>query len=280
MGKILKKVVCLLAVAVISVSLAACSSNIAQKTMDNKAEQPEKKEIKIACMSHTEDVVNILREGLAPLGYDVKVVMFDGTRLPATALKDGFVDGLVLNNLPWLKTFNKENNCDLQMPKPYMYYGREAIYSSKHKTIGEIPQNAQIVIPGDPSNKDKSLLLLRDLGLITLGEKTGNFYTLLNIEHNPKNIKIIEADMTQTIRSINDVDAVISTANNARKAGIDPNVFLYEDPSKVNYPLGLVVNAKDVEAEWVKAALAYTQTEEFKNKFNKYYNGVNILYNN
>jgi D-methionine transport system substrate-binding protein len=166
------------------------------------------------------------------------------------------------------------------MPKPYTYYSRTAVYSVKHKTIDAIPQNALIAVPGDPSNMDRSLLTLRDMGLLTLGEKTGNFYTILDIKDNPKNIKIIETEITQTIRSINDVDAVITGANRVKLAGLDPNAFLYDDPTNKNYPIGLVVNAKDMDAQWVKDAMKVTQSEEFKSKFNKHFNGTYVLYNN
>lgn len=280
MKRTLKKLICIFAVVVLSVALAACSSNTASKNVDSKMAQPDKKEIKIACMSTFEPMIGWLQEGLAPLGYDVKAVMFDANQLPATALKDGDVDGVIHNHLPWIKTFNQLNGSDLQMPQPYLTYARTAVYSVKHKTIDAIPQNARIAVPGDPSNMDKSLLILKAMGLITLGEKSGKFYTLLDIKDNPKNIKIIETEISQTIRSINDVDAAITPAYRAWKAGVDPKSFLYEDPDSANYQTGLVVNAKDVNAKWVQEALKVTQSAEFKEKFNAFYQGTYILYNN
>ena len=43
-------------------------------------------------------------------------------------------------------------------------------------------------------------------------QKTGLFYTVLDIKDNPKKIKLIETEITQTARSIQDVDAIISPA--------------------------------------------------------------------
>lgn len=280
MRKTLKKLLCLLAIAAISVSLAACARNTDQKNGGGQAAQPEKKQINIACMSTFEPMIDWLHEGLAPLGYEVKAVMFDANQLPATALKDGDVDGVIHNHLPWIKTFNKLNNCDLQMPQPYLAYGRTAVYSIKYKTIAELPQNARIAVPGDPANMDRSLLILKDMGLISLGEKTGKFYTLLDIKDNPRNVKIIETEISQTIRSINDVDAVIAPSYRAWKAGVDPNVFLYEATDSADYPQSLVVNAKDINAKWVQDLLKVTQSAEFKAKFNAFYQGTYVLYNN
>lgn len=255
------------------VLFAGCSNNSSVQTV-----QPEKKELKIACVSVMAPIVEMFKEEMNSLGYNVKIVMFDANQLPATALKDGDVDGIITNHLPWIKTFNKENNCDLQMPQPYTFYSRTAVYSTKHATVEAIPQNAQIAVPGDPANMDRSLIILKDMGLITLGEKKGNFYTLIDIIDNPKNIKIIETEITQTIRSIHDVDAIITFASQMKLAGLDPNVFLYDDPNSKNYPNGLVVNSKDVDAKWVKDAMKVTQSAEFKNKFNKFYNGSFLLF--
>jgi ABC-type metal ion transport system substrate-binding protein len=67
------------------------------------------------------------------------------------------------------------------------------------------------------------------------------FYTLLDIKDNPKKLKFIEAEITQTARSIQDVDAIIATAYfMAETAKADPKVFLFEDPQNKDFPLGLV----------------------------------------
>lgn len=286
MKKTLKRLICITALLVLCMSLVACSSDDKQEPASSKeveqesdeSVKTEKKEIKIGCMSITEPIVEVMQEELEPRGYDVEIVMFDGNHLPATALKNGEIDGVILNHLPWLEKFNKENNCNLKMPEPYMYYSRTAVYSTKHKTIDDLPQNAQIVVPGDPANMERSLIILKDMGLITLGEKTGEFYTVLDVEDNPKNIEIIEAEITATMRSINDVDAVVGGANTAERSGLDPNVFLYEDPAALDFPLGLIVDEKDVDSDWVKEAMEVSQTDEFKEKFKKHYNGTYVLF--
>ena len=201
------------------------------------------------------------KEGLEPYGYDVEIVMFDGNQLPATALKDGDLDGIVANHRPWILTFNEENNCDLEMVQPYYFYSFFGIYSTKHKSLEEIPQDAQIAIPGDPTNLSRSLIILEEAGLITLGEKTGQFYTVLDIKDNPKNIKLVETEITQTVRSIDDVDAVITTAYYITESGrLDPKDYLFEDPQNFDYPLGIIVRSEDLEADWAKKAMEVLRT--------------------
>lgn len=113
------------------------------------------------------------------------------------------------------------------MLQPYYYYSPMSIYSLKHGSIEAMPNKSKIVVPGDGTNMDRSLKMLRDAGLITLGEKKGIFYTKLDIVQNPKNVEIIEAEITTTARSAQDVDAVIAVAFIAKSAGIDPNKYLF-----------------------------------------------------
>lgn len=247
---------------------------------ESEANNDSKKEvIEIGCMSITEPIVDILTEEMEEYGYEVKSVMFDGNHLPATALKDGEIDGVILNHLPWLETFNEENNCELVMPEPYMYYSRTAVYSTKHDSIDDLPEGAQIVVPGDPANLERALVILRDMGLIELSdEKKGEFYSLLDVTENFKNIEIIEGEITATMRSIDDVDAVVGGANTANRSGLDPNKFLYEDPIALEFPLGLIVDKKDEKAEWVKDILEVTQQDSFREKFVEEYDGTYVLF--
>ena len=244
-----------------------------------KSSNSDRKTLKLGCLAYSEPLLQWIKEGLAPLGYKVEIVMFDANQLPATALKDGSIDGIIANHRPWILTFNKQNNSNLEMVKPYLFYSLFAIYSTKHKKLSEIPQNAQIAVPGDPSNMSRSLILLKMAGLITLGEKTGPFYTVLDMKDNPKKIKIIETEITQTARSIEDVDAIITGAFYVAATGkVDPRRFLFEDPQNKDFPLGLIVRSEDLDSVWAKDALKVLRSEKYKAKFNEHYKGKYVLF--
>ncbi len=279
MRRMLAKKSIIIVILALVMTLAACSES--KKTSEADLNQgqglPEIREINIGCMATCEPLIEWVAEALKPMGYNMKTIMYDGNQLPATACKDGDIDGLIHNHLPWIEVFNKENNCNLKMPH-LLAYGRTAMYSSSHEILAEIPQNATIALAGDPTNLERGLEILRDLGFITLGEKIGKFYSLLDIVDNPKNIKILETEISATIRSITDVDAVIAPALRAKLAGLDPNVFLYEDPSSRNFPFGFVVDAKNVNEEWLLETIKYTQTAEFRKKFDDHYGGAYVLF--
>lgn len=274
MKKLLKNI-SLAIILVLSFSLIACS----QKTTPKENSETEKRHIKIGCVSTTEPAAQLIKEAIEKGGNTAELVMFDGNNLPAIALKDGSIDAVFANHLPWIKTFNKENNSDIGMVQPYFYYSPFRIYSTKYKSIDKLPNNAKFIIPNDPANQDRSIRMMSECKLIKLGEKKGNFYTKLDIVENPKKIQFTEAEVTSTARNIRDVDAAFSMAFIAQKSGkIDPKVYLYEDKQSSNYPMGLLVKAKDVDEKWAVDAMKLLKTDENKAKFNETFKGAFTLF--
>lgn len=249
------------------------------ETAETQESSEEKETIKIGCMSSSEPIVQIIADGMKEKGYTVEAVLFDQNNMPCTALKDGEIDGVVLNHKPWMETFNKENACELVMAEPYIYYSPFRLYSEKYDDVSDFPDGAQIAVPSDSANMERSLLVLQDVGLIKLGEKTETFYSIVDIEENPKNIQFIEAEITTAARSIHDADAVISPAVYIFQDGsLDVDDYLYDDPaSESQYPLGLIVKSGDESKDWVNEAIASVFAEDGKKAFNDQYQGTYIL---
>lgn len=267
----------LLVVAFTTVLFVGCTSNTGGST-PVESETSNKKEFTIGCMPLNEPAVQEIATLMEPMGYHVEVKVFDGNNLPAIALKDGDIDSLILNHLPWLNTFNNENNSELVMVEPYMYASLFGFYSAKHDSIEEIPDNASVIVSNDPSNMERSLEFLQKLGFIKLGEKKGEFYTILDIEENPKNIQLVEVETTATASSFQDADGSIAFTSVMRNAGIDAYSYIAEDGKHVNYPTSLVVNKGNEDAKWVQDVMKVTQTEEYKEKFNEIFQGAYILF--
>jgi D-methionine transport system substrate-binding protein len=264
---------CAVLVTTLCIALVGCSNS-----GDQQAGSKTKAAIRIGCVPASEPGLKLIQEGMADLGYDVEIVMFDGNNVPATALKDGDLDGVLANHLPWLKTFNKENNCNLEMLQPYFYYSPMSLYSVKHDSIEALPNNAEIVVPGDGTNMDRSLKMLRDAGIITLGEKKGIFYTILDVAENPKNIKIIEAEITTTARNAQDVDAVIAVAFIAKSAGIDPNDYLFRAQDFDEFPIGVFVNGDKPKEEWTNAISEVIKSDKLRTAFDQTFEGTYVLF--
>lgn len=264
------KIVCLALALILSFTWAGCSKQ-AGTTKDEKV-------IKLGTLAVNGALLNAVKDKLIEKGYKVEVKIFDGNNMPAIATRDGDIDGFITNHLPWINTFNKENNSKLIMVEPYLFYMRSGLYSAKYKNVSEFPNGARIAIPNDPTNLQESLLMLQKCGLLTLGPKTGNFYTELDIKDNPKNIKLIGTEISVTGRSINDADAVICSSYQVKGAGIDPMSFLAEDLSKVNFPIGFTVDEKSLNEPWVKDAMQILTSDTMKDFMKKEYGGTIVLY--
>ena len=258
--------------------LTSCKDGESKITNEASNSEGEKQTIKVGCMRITEDIIDIIIQEMDDSKYEIEKVVFDGaSNIPATALNDGSIDGFLVNHLQWVEVFNKENNADLVMVKPYIYYFKNGVYSSKFNSVEELPDNATVAIPGDPNNMDRSLRLLQRMGLIKLDDSK-ELCNVADITENPKNIKLLETEITATVKSLYDVDMIISGANAMRLSGEDFENSLFDDPIDKEFPISLTVRKETENEDWVKEFMNTTKKEEFKEKFNDVYKGTFILY--
>ena len=255
------------------IAFAGCGQ---KQNTDTQGE--EKTKISIGCMPLNEEAVQVVKEFMADKGYEMEGMVFDGNNLPAEALMADEIDCLLLNHLPWINNFNEQNGSELTMVKGFTYASLFGIYSAKHDSIEDIPENGTIIVSNDPANMHRSLLFMQKLGLIKLGEQSGDYYTVLDITENPKNLQIVEVETTNTAGSFQDADASISFSSVMRNAGIDAHSYLAEDGEYVNYPTGFFVNKGDEESAWAKALIEVTNTEDFQKKFDEIFQGAYMIF--
>lgn len=273
MKKISKKIALLLCLLLAFIAFAGCGQKQNTDTQDE-----EKTKISIGCMPLNEEAVQVVKELMADKGYEMEVMVFDGNNLPAEALMADEIDCLLLNHLPWMNNFNEQNGSELTLVKGFTYASLFGIYSAKHDSIEDIPENGTIIVSNDPANMHRSLLFMQKLGLMKLGEQNGDYYTVLDITENPKNLQIVEVETTNTAGSFQDADASISFSSVMRNAGIDAHSYLAEDGEYVNYPTGFFVNKGDEESAWAKALIEVTNTEDFQKKFDEIFQGAYMIF--
>ena len=80
----------------------------------------------------------------------------------------------------------------------------------------------KIAVPNDTTNESRALLLLQDLGYITLDENAGITATIKDITDNPYNIEFSEVEAAQLPNVLQDVDYAIINSNYALDAGLNP----------------------------------------------------------
>ena len=91
----------------------------------------------------------------------------------------------------------------------------------------------QIGIPADATNGGRALLLLQDLGILTLKEGVGLEATEQDIVENPHNVTIKAMEAANLPASLPDLDFAVINGNYASGSGIGDKVLTTEDAESV-----------------------------------------------
>lgn len=154
------------------------------------------------------DSVNIAAQEAKKEGIDVKVVEFTDWTTPNVALNSGDLDVNYFQHEPFLKNANEKQGFELVAVDTGIL-SNIGLYSLKHKTIADIPEDGKVAIANDPVNQGRGLLLLQKSGLIKLKANVGFLGTLDDITENPKKLQFVEVEGPQLARITSDVDLAL-----------------------------------------------------------------------
>lgn len=211
-----KRILLSLTLAVLLV-FTACASNGGEDTLEAGL---EKLVIGVSPTPHGE-IIEALGADFEAVGIEVEIITFDDYVQPNLALDDGDLDMNYFQHTPYLDTFSSEHGLDLKVIGQ-VHVEPLALYSEKYESVEELPDGAEILIPDDPTNGARALLLLQSEGLIELADPTDLNATEADIITNPKNLKFIALDAANIARTYTDVDGGIINANFAINEGLNP----------------------------------------------------------
>ncbi|MEL0628492.1 MetQ/NlpA family ABC transporter substrate-binding protein [Psychromonas aquatilis] len=259
-----KKIVKLLTLLPLIFGLAACG-------------ETEKNEvIKVgATVGPHAEVVEAVAEEAAKQGLTVEVVIFSDYITPNAALADGSLDLNSYQHLPFLNNFN--SNSDQKITSiGHSILMRMGIYSNKYKSIADLPDNAKISIPNDPTNGGRGLLLLADAKLITLKPGADAKTTVYDIVDNPKNFQFIEVEAAQLPRTLDDVDASVITMNYVMSAGLSPKEQgIYLESKDAEFAvMNIAARVEDKDNETYKKFVKIFQSEATREFLDKTFKGT------
>jgi D-methionine transport system substrate-binding protein len=178
-------------------------------------------------------------------GLNVKIMEFSDYNLPNEALADGSLDMNIYQHFPFLKASIAARHYPIAvMDKTFIY--PMGIYSNRHQNLQDIPNNASVSVPNDPSNQTRALILLQSAGLISLPNKVT--LSIRDIQNNPKDLQFKELDAAQLPRMLADVDLAVINTTFAIPAGLNPAkdaIFLESKDSP--YANLIVVRSSDLD---------------------------------
>lgn len=265
----------LLVIAMLSTMLIGCGGNASESDEADTTEAPEV--IKIAGTGVSEVFYEAFKEKYEAMGYTTEFIAFDSNPVCLEACASGETNVSIGQQVKFAYSYNESNGANLDMVKPYGMFTGIGLYSEKYDSIDAIPDGSQIAVMNDATNEDIALRLLEVAGLIKLADDI-ELATVADIVENPKNLEIIEMDQAQTVTALTDMAAACCWFTHMSAAGKDPATYLIREDVMVNYPMGIIVNGEDVEAEWAVAMAECLRDPDVQAAINEVYPNVFEFY--
>ncbi len=263
--------ICVIAMAVLSFALAGCSTS----SSSSQTESGEKTTLRVGLRSDMVDPFNAIKSKIEDLGYKVETTVFDDSVQPDNALKEGSIDVNWYQHEPYMQAFNKSSGTNFVMINPKTIYNVFGLYSSKWKSVDEIPDGATIGLCNDPTNRKRGLEMLEKQGLIKIKANVES-PTQYDLEENKKNLQFIEAEMSVLPQSINDVDGICLASLHMLNAGKDASDYVCAADDNEEYAVGFVVNGGDADSKWAKEIAKAAQCDELSNYLDANKKGAQI----
>ncbi|MBS5989348.1 MetQ/NlpA family ABC transporter substrate-binding protein [Anaerococcus hydrogenalis] len=264
----------------ILVGFSSCANNDNKNEANSNSNTKEKQTIKIGVVGEYNDVLNeVSKRYEEKTGNKVELVVFSDYNQPNEALESGDIDLNAYQHKKYLEEYNKDHKTDLVSIGNTML-APLGIYSKKYKSLDEVKDNDEVVIPNDASNGARALFLLQDAGLIKVNGKKGDSITVTDVKENPKNLKITEVDASQTARNLD--SAAIAVVNDTfaldSKIATEYPALKFEDskPTDDNPYVNIIVAKKDRKDDKVLNDFVknYYQTEETEKDYKKFTGGA------
>lgn len=215
------------------------------------------------------EILEVVKPLLAKEGVKLEVRVFNDYVQPNDQVVQGQIDVNYFQTEPYLKAYNRDRGTKLET---YLGVHIEPFgaYSRRHKSLDALPVGADVVIPNDPSNNSRALILLHRAGVIQLKDPDNQMATLHDIAANPKQLKFRELDAAMLPRVLDQVDLALINTNYALDAGLQPtrDALAIEDAKSpyVNFLVGRPELRDDPRVKKLEAALTSPAVREFIQK--------------
>lgn len=214
-----------------------------------------------------------MKQAAAKEGLTVQVIEFSDFIQPNAALVAGDLDANAYQHHPYLEQQVKDRGYKL-VPAANTVVLPIALYSKKVKSLGDLPQGAQIGLPNDPTNGGRALLLLQEHGLIKLRASAGIKATPLDVVDNPKKLRLRELDAAQLVHALNDLDAAVINTSYAIAAKLNPTKdAIARESAKSPYTNLIAVRQDDKDKPWVARLVKAYHSDEVRQFIDKEFQG-------
>lgn len=224
----------------------------------------------------------ILNDYAAPLlaeqGIELTVEEYTDYIQPNRDTTNGTLDANYFQHINYLNNYNEENGTDL-VNAGRIHFEPMAVFPGRSTDIENVAEGATFGVPNDPTNEGRALLLLQELGLITLADDAGITATPNDIVDNPKNLEFSEQEAAALPRTVGDVDFAVINGNYAIDAGLELADAVAQENAESEvirdeYANVIVTTPDLAEDERILALVGVLQTEDFKTYLEETFGGA------
>lgn len=253
----MKKTLLLSLFAALALSACGTSGDASQKLV-----------VAATAVPHAE-ILDVVKPMLKEQGVDLDVRVFNDYVQPNDQLVQKQVDVNYFQTEPYLDAYNRDRGTEL-VTVTGVHIEPFGAYSRKVKSLDELRDGADVVIPNDPSNNSRALILLHHAGVIQLKDPANALSTQRDITANPKHLKFRELDSAMLPRVLDQVDLALINTNYALDAGLNPTedalAIESKDSPYVNFLVARADNKDDARVQKLAQALTSPQVKEFIEK--------------
>lgn len=250
-------------------ALAACGSDEDAKDSGSTGSGDAKEDVTLV-VGASAGLHDIILEEAAPIlaeeGIELDIKPYTEYVMPNQDLESGDLDANYFQHVPYLNNQIKDHGYKF-VNAGGVHVEPMGIYSSKYKSVEEIPDGATIIISNSVAEQGRILSLLETAGLIKLKEgvdKTAA--TIDDIAENPKNL-VIDGDSNPEILTTylnnDEGDAVVINANFIIDAGLNPvEDSIALEGSESEYVNIITVREGDEKREEIQRLVEVLQSDE------------------
>lgn len=166
-------------------------------------------------------ILKYIQDNLAKdAGININIKEFTDYDLPNRVLDQGEVDATYHQTVPYLEKAKQQFNYDFT-PGKGIHLEPLAIYSSKHKSLDELPEKGGIIgVISDVTNQERALRLLAANGFVEIPASGDvNVYTVKKL----KNFDFKEIDGPVLVSNLGETDYSVINGNFAQEGGLAPS---------------------------------------------------------
>ncbi|MDU5923043.1 MAG: MetQ/NlpA family ABC transporter substrate-binding protein [Finegoldia magna] len=264
----------LLVVLALALVLTACAKKESKKEDGQKTSTDSKKVVIGVSPAPHKEIAEKAKEILAKEGIDLEIKEFDDYVTPNTSLEEKDIDLNFFQHIPYLENFNKERGTKI-VSLGGVHIEPLGVYSKTYKSLDELKDGDEVIIPNDATNGARALKLLEENNVIKLKADAGLEATEKDIAENPKNLKFTPVEAATIPRAYEDAAIAVINSNFALEAKLSPKKDAIAIEKSEGNPFANIIVAReeDKDNETYKKVLQAFESDEVRKYIEEKFEG-------